>query len=585
MAETRDHLQTLANAPVSAVFVDVENMTVERDVGIIDFDIGLVLRHVEQSSRPIVRRAYADWFKLRTYRDAFLRHGFDQVQTTYINRSKNSLDMQMCVDAMECTLLNDAIRRVYLVTADSDFSPLARAVRRQGRLVIGIGWRDKTNAVFRAHCDDFVPYESLLPRRQPEPIDTGPSTDAVPVIDGAAGAGPVSLAGEPPVQAAAPMRRERPAMRQPRGGAPRTASGLRGADTRSGGRAAAAQYPLTALDPVVARLVLDHGPRGSVTVQQLSHVLRSVFPDFDPLQFGYRTLTALINAHKLIERHGAAANFTILLPALVDLRALGVDPAPDFAAADALLTKPPIRFLGRERQYEVLAALYEEFEAQDAPFLRRDVIDGVAAKLTDVAREAIEAVEALIWSAKLYDVEDKKEGQGPLGWRVRPRARIGDYEDLHFEHDKALVFAGMRAGVILDARGWARVLDGDEVDAEDFADILAEIGFADPAFRDADGTDTGRRADEAAKAAEAMALRAVSLTDDPGEAAVVDPPTKPATNPASADADAAVGAGANRSPASQPSPESDAAAPALSHVAERPHHVPYAPRLRRVGEL
>jgi hypothetical protein len=147
--------------PLSAVFVDLENMAINPDPDHPAFDLARVMKQVRILSNPIVRMGFADWSKLPQFARTFVLQGFDQIQATYVTGSKNSADMQMCVDALEVVLMRKEIEAVFLVSGDADFTPLARAVRRQGRQVIGIGWRDKASFVFRRNCDRFLAYEEL----------------------------------------------------------------------------------------------------------------------------------------------------------------------------------------------------------------------------------------------------------------------------------------------------------------------------------------------------------------------------------------------------------------------------------------
>lgn len=158
--------------PAVAVFVDLENMAWSPDGGAATFDPGRLMAFLERSTRPVLRKVYADWSRMRDFRTVFLRHGFEQVQCTYVNATKNALDMQLAVEALEAAMeARGALEAVVLVTADSDFGPLARTLRRRGVAVIGVGWAAKAADLYRAQCDRFIDYETLLA----EPRRRGPS--------------------------------------------------------------------------------------------------------------------------------------------------------------------------------------------------------------------------------------------------------------------------------------------------------------------------------------------------------------------------------------------------------------------------
>lgn len=311
------------NLPLSAVFVDVENMAVSGPNGLAAFEISRVMSHVEESTRPVLRRAYADWAKLRTFRASLLKSGFDQVQATYMNQSKNGLDMQMSLDALETCLTDKRMEIYYLITADSDFGPLARALRRHGRFVVGVGWREKTNDIFRQHCDLFVDYDEL----SGQPIaESHPNVEPTP----------------PPERRARPPRPERVDRhdrieRHERMDRPGRAafSGEEstsffmhdpryGADHASDPEPEAVQFTSNArpvqraarpprrpvsqvrdladLNSGIAALVDEQGSGARLNPSQFQRAIRRVDPGFTPMAFGYGSMPEFVEAHPLLSR-------------------------------------------------------------------------------------------------------------------------------------------------------------------------------------------------------------------------------------------------------------------------------------------
>ena len=171
--------QDARDLPLSAIFIDLDNMAIGLEGQLLDFDIGRVMAMLSARSRPIVRVVYADWVMMERYRRPFTAQGFDLVQITYVNQAKNGADIQMCVDALTPALRRPEIGTIALVTADSDFAPLIRALRREGRTVLTIGRENKVNALMRAQCDTFIPYEGLAGpagrnhRQRPRPTPNG----------------------------------------------------------------------------------------------------------------------------------------------------------------------------------------------------------------------------------------------------------------------------------------------------------------------------------------------------------------------------------------------------------------------------
>lgn len=309
------------------MFVDFENMTLNGAADPSEFDIGRVMQRVHALSRPIIRRAYADWSRMRGVRTALLRHAFDQVQTTYINQSKNGLDMQMCVDALETALLDEDIAVIFLITADSDFSALARALRRHGREVVGIGWHDKTNDIFRAHCDLFIDYEDLA--AVPGAREEVRPTRALPPPR--RGRPQAERRGGP---ARRPAAGQSPFLHDPRYGEEEEAGGLTStlidalqgdeeedpAAGRQHGEAVPEARPLETINDAIGRLVEEYGPGARLYASQFMKAMRKAEPGFSPVLFGCKTLTEFVKAHPLLRRdpRGRGPNFAIVLPETTD---------------------------------------------------------------------------------------------------------------------------------------------------------------------------------------------------------------------------------------------------------------------------
>lgn len=468
--------------PLSAIFVDVENMTVDRDQGIVGFDIDRVMDHVSKDTRPIVRKAYADWSRLRWFREGFLRAGFDQVQTTYVNRSKNTLDMQMCVDALESALLGPEIATVVLVTSDSDFSPLTRTLRRHGKHVIGVGWEAKVNGIFRSHCDLFVPYESLPGdraksifsqgggRRTPGPARPAPAQRESEALDFDDPRDASQPAAEPVAQPASSPKPPEVA------GSPEDRSS--GARTGRGGRPARPKRALEELNGIVARLVASRGAGVAMPVSQFGLALRQMGLRLTPAAYGFRRMTDLIAAHPLMETQTSAGGGTIVqLPRKFPLSALAA--LDDRTAVADWLKSVPVRWQGPEIQGRALNALHRAWFADPAPTDRATAVAAAAEAVGDIPAEAVGAVEQVLWEAKVYAVEDRSNGGDPMIWHVKLKEAYADPEVLQYAHDARILSATMANGLFLQAGDWAMLIDGDDAATEDFADMLDELGFTD----------------------------------------------------------------------------------------------------------
>lgn len=154
-------MSNLTELKASGIFVDLENMARGSEQQGVHFDITRIMAHVGEISQPVLRKAYGEWGRFARYRTDFLDTAFDLVHLFTIAPGKNSLDIQMSVDAIEAIFLWPHISLVFLVTGDGDYCPLVRALRRHGRQVIGIGWLEHTSKTFQKQCDEFWPYDEI----------------------------------------------------------------------------------------------------------------------------------------------------------------------------------------------------------------------------------------------------------------------------------------------------------------------------------------------------------------------------------------------------------------------------------------
>jgi hypothetical protein len=77
------------------------------------------------------------------------------------------------------------VNAFFLVTSDSDFTPLAVKLREGGMFVIGIGEKDKVSQAFRSSCNEFKYFEYLDDEDEVEEASIShitPDDDIAPMI-------------------------------------------------------------------------------------------------------------------------------------------------------------------------------------------------------------------------------------------------------------------------------------------------------------------------------------------------------------------------------------------------------------------
>jgi uncharacterized LabA/DUF88 family protein len=201
-----------------------------------------LLAEVAKYGTAHVKRIYGDWTKpdLNSWKEALLRHSIQPIQQFRYTVGKNATDSAMIIDAMDL-LYAGRFDGFCIVSSDSDFTRLASRIRESGLTVYGFGER-KTPEPFRTACDKFIYTEVLAPATEAE--------------------------------ASAGVKR-------------RTARELRG-DSQL----------MNLLRNAIEAAADDNGWAGLGAV---GSIINKQSPDFDPRNYGYARLSALVNGIGLFE--------------------------------------------------------------------------------------------------------------------------------------------------------------------------------------------------------------------------------------------------------------------------------------------
>ena len=137
-----------------AIFVDVENLThwVKHSGPEYLFD-GL-----KPKGNITIRKAYGNWSNasINLLQPSLDRLGFDFAHNFHPVRGKNSADIQLTIDVMECAMTYPQIDCFVLATGDSDFSSLFRKLRSIGKEVIGVGPKSPLSKSVESSCSSFI---------------------------------------------------------------------------------------------------------------------------------------------------------------------------------------------------------------------------------------------------------------------------------------------------------------------------------------------------------------------------------------------------------------------------------------------
>ncbi|QJE01379.1 NYN domain-containing protein [Massilia forsythiae] len=238
-----------------AVFCDFENVALGvRDANYEKFDIKPVLERLLLKGSIVVKKAYCDWDRYKSFKGPMHEANFELIEIPHVRQSgKNSADIRMVVDALDLCYTKAHVDTFVIISGDSDFSPLVSKLRENAKKVIGVGVKQSTSDLLVANCDEFIFYDDLARE----------------------------------VRRAAAKRDERRAQPQQR----------RPSDEANRKREEMETRKLQALEMVVETfdaLVSERGDTGKIWASLLKDTLKRRRPDFSETYYGFRTFGNLL---------------------------------------------------------------------------------------------------------------------------------------------------------------------------------------------------------------------------------------------------------------------------------------------------
>jgi uncharacterized protein (TIGR00288 family) len=147
-----------------ALFCDFENIALGvRDARYDQFDIKKVLERLLLKGSIVVKKAYCDWERYKTFKASMHEAAFELIEIPHVRMSgKNSADIRMVVDALDLCYTKAHVDTFVIISGDSDFSPLVSKLRENDKTVIGVGVKNSTSDLLIANCDEFIYYDDLV---------------------------------------------------------------------------------------------------------------------------------------------------------------------------------------------------------------------------------------------------------------------------------------------------------------------------------------------------------------------------------------------------------------------------------------
>ena len=165
-----------------ALFCDFENIALGvRDAQYEKFDIKPILERLLLKGSIVVKKAYCDWERYKSFNGAMHEANFELIEIPHVRMSgKNSADIRMVVDALDLCYTKAHVNTFVIISGDSDFSPLVSKLRENAKRVIGVGVKQSTSDLLIANCDEFIYIDDLMRKRQRDGGNGGDRQNRLP---------------------------------------------------------------------------------------------------------------------------------------------------------------------------------------------------------------------------------------------------------------------------------------------------------------------------------------------------------------------------------------------------------------------
>src|SRR5437868_2149343 len=168
-----------------AVFLDLENIALgAHDADFPAFDIRKVLERLLFKGQIVVKKAYCDFERYKTFKRGLHEAAFELIEIPHVRQSgKNSADIRMVVDALDLCYTKSHVDTFVIVSGDSDFSPLVSKLRENAKTVIGVGVKNSSSDLLISNCDEFIYYDDLVRQDEQKRRATKKRREGAPAED------------------------------------------------------------------------------------------------------------------------------------------------------------------------------------------------------------------------------------------------------------------------------------------------------------------------------------------------------------------------------------------------------------------
>ena len=143
-----------------AVFVDLEN------VGAKESMLRYIIEKVKIRGDILLGKVYGYTDRYSDLKETLLSNTFAVVPSLRFGRNqKNSMDIQLVIDALDVAYTNAMIDSFCIVSGDSDYQPLVAKLKSMGKHVLGISRSEAASEIFINACNEFIFLENVAVKR------------------------------------------------------------------------------------------------------------------------------------------------------------------------------------------------------------------------------------------------------------------------------------------------------------------------------------------------------------------------------------------------------------------------------------
>ncbi|TVP85926.1 MAG: NYN domain-containing protein [Acholeplasmataceae bacterium] len=152
-----------------ALLIDSENVSVKY--------IKVVINEIAKYGKIVISRFYGDLNKLsKEWHQTAIDFAIKPMHQYNVASGKNAADLAMALDALEM-MYQERVNTFFIVTSDSDFTPLAMKLKEGGMHVVGVGNEKKVTSAFKMACNEFKYFEYLGDDEDEEELATTKPVD------------------------------------------------------------------------------------------------------------------------------------------------------------------------------------------------------------------------------------------------------------------------------------------------------------------------------------------------------------------------------------------------------------------------